>query len=46
MLQTVLSVLLTAAAIGDEPTNPVDVPAAMASRESGCITVTEALRAC
>ncbi len=41
MLPTLLSVLLTAAAIGDEPTNPVDIVAAMASRDTGCITMTD-----
>jgi hypothetical protein len=31
-------------AIGDEPTNPVDIMAAMASRDTGCITVTDVYR--
>src|SRR5215204_1684227 len=43
-MQALLSVMLTTAAIGGEPTNPVDVLAAMASRESGCITATEVYR--
>ena len=32
---------VTLSVIGAEPTNPFDVLAAMASRETGCITVTE-----
>src|SRR5918996_4727184 len=41
MLPALLMARLLAFAIGDEPTNPVDIMAAMASRESGCVTVTE-----
>lgn len=41
MLQTLLSVLLTAASIGEEPMNPADIMAAMASRDTGCITGTD-----
>jgi hypothetical protein len=41
MLGALLMLTFLAFTTGDEPTNPVDVMAAMASRESGCVTVTE-----
>jgi hypothetical protein len=41
MLPALLLATLPAFTIGDDPTNPVDITAAMASRETGCVTVTE-----
>lgn len=40
-LLTLIMEFTMLATIGDEPTNPVDILAAMASRESGCVTVTD-----
>jgi hypothetical protein len=41
MLPALFMATLLVFAVGDESTNPVDVMAAMVSRESGCVTVTE-----
>jgi hypothetical protein len=44
MIVALLILVLAGMAIGLEPTNPADIVAAMAFRDSGCLTVTEVYR--